>query len=175
MNKIRASRFLSLVLRHNPGKIDLELDEQGYAKVTDILEKMGWTRSFLENLVTTNTKQRFAFNKNKTRIRASQGHSINVDLALTELEPPSILLHGTSKRLATIIDSEGLKKMARHHVHLSEDITTAANVGQRRKGDLLIYRVNASQMHQDGYIFYRSDNGVWLTDHVPPGYLEHSA
>lgn len=167
------SKYLSLILRHKPEKIGLELDPNGWADVAAILEKseMNFSLEELEYIVENNDKKRFSFNEDKTKIRANQGHSINIDLALESLLPPKYLYHGTVAKFMADIKSEGLKKMNRQHVHLSKDRETAIKVGNRR-GNAIILTVRTGDMHQDGYLFYCSENGVWLTDHVPPKYIE---
>jgi len=173
---VRLSKFLSLVLRHNPGTIGLALDAQGWADVDALLEAaqrhgVRLDQETLLRIVTENDKQRFALSADGRRIRASQGHSIAVDLALPPLAPPNVLYHGTTTRLLDAIKREGLHKRRRQHVHLSPDEATALKVG-RRHGPPLVLTVQAGAMAEAGYLFYRSANGVWLTDHVPPQYLE---
>lgn len=121
-------------------------------------------------MVAKNDKQRFSFDESQTRIRANQGHSTPVDLQLDPATPPDILYHGTPAPNVDIILREGLCKMARHHVHLSATPATAEMVG-RRRGRPVVLVVDAAAMGRDGFVFYRSANGVWLTDEVPPGYL----
>lgn len=167
------SKFLSLVLRHQPEKIDLELDINGWANVSDLLEKLPFNISFdvLKDIVVTNDKQRFSFNQDNSLIRANQGHSLQgVDLKLDSITPPKILYHGTVDKFILSIKEEGLNKKSRQHVHLSADITTASNVGSRR-GRPIILGIEALKMHQKGIEFYKSKNGVWLTDKVPSEYI----
>ncbi len=172
---VRISKFLSLVLRHQPETIDLVLDENGWADVTLLIDKcnqkgISLNRELLEHIVATNTKKRFSFNDQKNQIRANQGHSIDVDLALSVQVPPDILYHGTAERFVSSIKEQGLIKQQRQHVHLSAEQSTAVQVGQRH-GKPFVFSVLTVQMHQDGFVFYLSDNGVWLTDHVPVKYL----
>lgn len=180
MNTKRASKFLSLILRHRPETINLHLDAEGWADVKDLLAGMrqkGWdnfSKNELEVIVRENNKQRFSFNEDKTKIRANQGHSINVNLGLEPVEPPENLFHGTVNKFLDSIKKEGLKKRSRQHVHLSADISTAVNVGSRR-GKPIILTIPSLQMHEDGFKFYLSKNGVWLTDHVPNHYIDFSA
>jgi len=180
MNTRKASKFLSLILRHKPETINIKLDSEGWVSVTDLLAGMhrkGWdtfTKENLEEVVKDNNKQRFSFNESKTKIRANQGHSIQVDLGLKPTEPPDNLFHGTVSKFMDSIKSEGLKKVSRQHVHLSVDITTANNVGSRR-GKPVILTINSRRMYDDGYTFYLSKNGVWLTDQVPYCYIDFSA
>ena len=171
----RLSKFLSLVLRHRPTLINLELDENGWAKTSELIKRMsayGKTIDLetLELIVANSDKKRFAFSPTKDKIRANQGHSIKVDLAYDPQIPPTILYHGTASRFVDSIFQTGLQKRKRHHVHLSKDIETAAKVGQRH-GKLVIFEVLADLMQQDGFTFFVSDNGVWLTDEVPVRYL----
>lgn len=170
-----ASKFMSLVLRHEPEKIGLQLDAQGWADVDDLLQRMAdhgvaLDRHTLQAVVETNDKQRFALSDDGLRIRASQGHSIQVDLGLEALQPPAWLYHGTVARFVGAIREQGLRPGERQHVHLSLDRQTAQQVGARR-GAPVILSVNAGRMHADGHVFHRSANGVWLTAHVPPQYI----
>lgn len=174
-NLTRISKFISMVLRHKPQVIGLTLDEHGWADVTELLEKMKQHHAIdmdiLEEIVRTDNKQRYSFNEEHTKIRANQGHSIKVDVELTEAIPPEILYHGTGEKSVAAIDREGLKPMKRLYVHLSGDLQTAEKVGKRH-GKVVIYKVRTGDMHRDGYVFYRAVNGVWLTKSVPVGYLE---
>jgi len=170
------SKFLSLVLRHSPEKIGLKLDENGWADVNELIEKCTkkgnrLDAELLDYVVENNDKKRFAFNEDKTKIRASQGHSISVDLNLTETEPSEYLYHGTVGKFLENIKKEGLQKMSRQHVHLSKDRETAVKVGSRR-GIPQILSIRSGQMHRDGFKFYLSENNVWLTDEVPTKYID---
>lgn len=170
------SKFLSYILRHHPESIGLELDTEGWADVEELLQKSNLkypelTRELLDVVVSTNEKKRFAFSENGDKIRASQGHSINIELNLQTQEPPEFLYHGTVEKFLQTIKTEGLKKMSRQHVHLSSDKDTAVNVGSRR-GKPVVLVINAGQMQQKGYAFYLSANGVWLTDHVPVQFID---
>ncbi|MGD1848052.1 MAG: RNA 2'-phosphotransferase [Salibacteraceae bacterium] len=176
----RSSKFLSLVLRHQPEKIGLQLSSDGWAEVDPLLDKMQQAGleinlELLQKVVSENDKQRFTFNENQTRIRANQGHSISVDLQLAPALPPDLLFHGTADRFWSSIQVEGLTKRSRQHVHLSADRETASKVG-RRHGKLLLLLIDAVAMHQQGHLFYQSKNGVWLTRAVPPQFLsiDHS-
>lgn len=168
------SKFLSFILRHNPQTIGLHLDEQGWAEVNELLAKAAGqhqiSRESLDEVVRTNEKQRFTFNDDGTKIRASQGHSISVDLNLEKMVPPEYLYHGTVSKFIDAIKEEGLKKMDRQHVHLSRDKETATTVGSRR-GVPVILTIDSGQMHQAGFTFYFSENQVWLTDHVPERFI----
>ncbi|NJO83800.1 MAG: RNA 2'-phosphotransferase [Blastochloris sp.] len=169
------SKYLSKHLRHQPAAIGLVLDPGGWVAVDTLLAALAshgfpLAHAELESVVASNNKQRFAFDKQRTRIRASQGHSVAVDLALLPVLPPAVLYHGTAEHRVAAILREGLHKMQRHHVHLSADVPTAHQVGARH-GRPAILRIAAAAMHQAGYCFYCSANGVWLVAHVPPRYL----
>lgn len=171
----KLSKFLSLVLRHKPETIGIALTEQGWVDTQTLIEKMneyGKHIDFetLSHIVDTNNKKRFGFNEDKTKIRANQGHSLAVDLGYNQKTPPDILYHGTAQRFIDSIFKIGLEKRNRHHVHLSSDLETAYKVGQRH-GKPVILKVQAKQMHEEGLIFFESENRVWLTDNVPVNYL----
>ncbi|MEP1489725.1 MAG: RNA 2'-phosphotransferase [Algibacter sp.] len=175
MNKNNISRFLSLVLRHDPDKIGITLDSQGWIDVEILLNQMnthGKTFDFnqLCEVVETNDKKRFAFNDDKTRIRANQGHSIAVDLQYEAIQPPEYLYHGTVAKFMDAIKENGLLKMSRHHVHLSESLETATKVGARR-GNPIILTVRSGEMFKQGKTFFKSDNDVWLTDEVSTEFI----
>ncbi|MGK7942084.1 MAG: RNA 2'-phosphotransferase [Crocosphaera sp.] len=176
---VKISRFLSYHLRHAPEKLGLVLEKGGWISTIKLLEsaknnQFSLTFYELEEVVTRNDKQRFSFNESRTKIRANQGHSIAIDSQLEPIIPPSILYHGTYQKVTQKILKEGLKKMSRHHVHLSTTKETAFRVGSRR-GKPVIFTINAQQMAEDGFIFYCSDNGVWLVDNVPPNYLNQDS
>lgn len=172
---VTTSKLLSYVLRHRPDSVGLRLDEQGWTGVGELLAALqahghAVDRGLLERVVAGNDKQRFAFSADGTRIRASQGHSVAVDLGLAPVGPPPVLYHGTASRFLKAILAQGLKAGARRHVHLSQDVATAITVGARH-GFPVVLRVDAARMAADGHLFYQSDNGVWLTDAVAPRYL----
>jgi putative RNA 2'-phosphotransferase len=172
----KVSKFLSYVLRHHPDAIQLQLDANGWANVDDLIKGARSQGVLLDmplllHVVETNNKKRFALNADKTRIRASQGHSVDIELGLQPQQPPPVLYHGTSTRFLNLILKEGLIKGNRQHVHLSTDIATATAVGQRH-GKVVVLQVDAYRMAADGYLFYLSDNGVWLTNEVPVMYLQ---
>ena len=175
MSLNKTSRFISMILRHKPEVIGITLDEHGWADVSELIEGVNKVHPLdmetLEEIVRTNEKQRFSFNEDKTKIRANQGHTIPVDVELEEKEPPEFLYHGTADKYVESIDCTGLEPRQRLYVHLSTDKETAAKVGQRH-GKPVVYRVNSGQMAKDGYRFYLSVNGVWLTKAVPVKYLE---
>jgi putative RNA 2'-phosphotransferase len=167
---VRRSKRLSYLLRHAPGSVGLTLDAAGWTDVGALLAALGWTRAELERVVATNDKRRFAFDDTGTRIRASQGHSVSVDLGYAAEQPPPVLFHGTSERTLPAIEAAGLRPGRRHAVHLSTDEVTARRVGARH-GRPVVLRVDAAGMARDGAVFTRSANGVWLVDAVPPQYL----
>ncbi|HBV17850.1 RNA 2'-phosphotransferase [Chryseobacterium carnipullorum] len=178
MNEIenkRISKFLSLILRHQPEIIELKLDENGWAEVNELITKsakgrMHFSFEDLKEVVETNNKKRFAFNEDKTMIRASQGHSIDIDLALKTIQPPDFLYHGTAEANISSILGKGIEKRSRQHVHLSADKETATKVGMRH-GKPVILTIRTKEMHDDGIAFYLSANGVWLTDFVDAKYI----
>lgn len=172
---VRLSKFLSHILRHRPQRIGLTLDSAGWADVDELLAKANEagkaiTREQLERVVAENDKQRFSFSENGRRIRANQGHSIDVDLGLEPQVPPDLLYHGTATRFLDSIRHGGLNPRNRQYVHLSRDAATATKVGQRH-GQPVVLVVEAGRMHRDGLKFYLSANKVWLTAQVPPEYL----
>lgn len=171
----RLSKFLSQHLRHAPAAIGLHLDPGGWVAVADLLAACAahghpLTRDELDDLVEDNDKQRFAFDEGGQRIRAQQGHSVAVDLQLAPAAPPAVLYHGTAPGALPAIRCDGLQKMGRHHVHLTADEATARRVGQRR-GRPVLLAVDAAALHAAGGEFFRSGNGVWLIEAVPPQYV----
>lgn len=176
MDLQKISRFISLVLRHKPETIGITLDEHGWANVDELISGIaenhqGFSKEILEEIVRTDNKQRYSFNAGKTKIRANQGHSINVDVELEEKEPPEYLYHGTGKKYFSSIMEQGLLPKSRLYVHLSADVETAKVVGHRH-GSEVVFRVDTGRMFRDGYKFYLSVNGVWLTKEVPVRYLQ---
>ncbi len=173
---VRVSRFISLVLRHDPGRAELSLGLDGWIDVNDLIagaRRAGFAldRATLDRVVAENDKRRFSLSPDGTRIRASQGHSVPVDLGLVPMVPPEGLYHGTAARSVSSILTEGIHAGSRIHVHLSTDERTAEMVG-RRHGRPAVLRVAAGEMGRDGYAFFRSENGVWLTAAVPARYVE---
>lgn len=171
------SKFLSLVLRHKPEEIGIVMDANGWVDVDELIEKCNkknirFDFETLEEVVVTNDKQRFAFNDDYSRIRANQGHTVNVDLEFELTKPLEFLYHGTVEKFLGSIKTNGLQKMQRLHVHLSKDKETAIKVASRR-GKPIILKVNAGKMFEDGNAFYLSKNGVWLCDEVPSKYIEY--
>ena len=175
MSLKETSKFLSLILRHKPEEIGITLDEHGWANVDELISGISKTQKFdmemLEEIVNTDKKKRYSFNEDKTLIRANQGHSINVDVELEKVEPPEYLYHGTGEKYVSSILQEGLIPKSRLYVHLSPDVSTAETVGKRH-GTPVIFTVLSKKMHDDGFDFYKSVNGVWLTKHVPVKYLK---
>ncbi|HEY0585703.1 MAG TPA: RNA 2'-phosphotransferase [Pseudoduganella sp.] len=176
MNEVSKSKFLSLVLRHKPEEIGLVLDQNGWASIDELIalanaRGANLSRPQIESIVKNNDKQRFAISADGMRIRANQGHSIDIALGLAPQTPPERLYHGSATRFLESIRASGLHSASRQHVHLSADMATAEKVGSRH-GKPVILAVDAGQMARDGHLFYLSNNGVWLTDTVPPKYLD---
>lgn len=177
MNKrlVKTSKFLSYVLRHKPHEIGLHLNEQGWVSVDKLIQaanRHGTKLDYelIKEIVATNDKKRFALSEDGKKIRANQGHSIEVDLGLETTVPPKFLFHGTATRFMKKINQQGLKPSGRHHVHLSADYKTAVKVGMRH-GTPVVLRIEAEQMYSEGAKFYVTQNGVWLTDKVDPKYF----
>jgi putative RNA 2'-phosphotransferase len=175
VDAVRTSKLLSYVLRHDPGRIGISLDRAGWVPVTELLDGLRrhghrLSREELVAVVETSDKQRFAIDAETDRIRANQGHSVDVDLGLAAATPPDVLFHGTPARNADVVEAQGLTRQGRHAVHLSPDRETAARVGGRR-GKPVVYAVDAAAMVRDGHEFTVSANGVWLTELVPAAYL----
>ncbi|MBE5861257.1 MAG: RNA 2'-phosphotransferase [Lachnospiraceae bacterium] len=174
MSLTEISKYVALILRHKPEEIGITLDEHGWANVEELIQGIAKTNPFnlemLEEIVATDNKQRYSFNEDHTLIRANQGHSIPVDVELEECVPQEVLYHGTGEKYTGSIDAQGLLPKSRLYVHLSHERETAVKVGQRH-GKPVIYRVQSGDMHRDGFKFYKSVNGVWLTKEVPVKYL----
>lgn len=168
------SKFIALILRHKPEVIGVSLDEHGWANVDELIAGIAKTQPFtmemLEKIVSSDEKQRYSFNNDKSLIRANQGHSIPVDVELEEKGPPVILYHGTGEKYVASIKKQGLIPKSRLYVHLSADYETAWKIGKRH-GKPFVFQVNTGAMQRDGYKFYLSVNGVWLTKEVPVKYL----
>ena len=175
MNITKVSKYLSLILRHKPEEAGISLDKNGWAKVDELIKgvskKYAIDMGILEEIVATDEKQRYSFNEDKTLIRANQGHSVKVDVGLTKMRPPEYLYHGTGEKYKDSIDSIGLIPKSRLYVHLSDNMLTAVEVGGRH-GDPVVYCINAGVMYRQGFIFYLSKNGVWLTERVPVWAIE---
>ena len=170
----KISKYLSFILRHKPDSIGLELSDEGWANIEELItrtKKFKLTKESIQIVVDSNDKKRFLISNDGQRIKANQGHSIQVELELESIIPPDILLHGTAERFIESIFKEGLNKQQRHHVHLSETQKTALNVGSRY-GRPVLLKVDSKQMHEDGFEFFKTENDVWLVDCVPVKYLE---
>lgn len=172
---VPVSKFLSLVLRHEPQAIGLTLDAQGWADLDELIRLANLrgkrlTRQGVETVVAQNDKRRFVLSDDRQRIRAQQGHSLPVDLAVEPTVPPNVLYHGTATRFLEAIREQGLLRGARHHVHLSADADTATAVGARH-GRPVVLTIRAAELHALGQAFYRAGNGVWLTEHVPASHI----
>jgi len=166
------SKELSYMLRHKPEFYNIKLSNTGYANVKEVLKVLRMSFKELSKIVNEDTKKRYSFNKDKLLIKANQGHSIKIDLELEAITPPEYLYHGTVDRFIKSIEKSGLKKMKRHHVHLSEDKNTAHDVASRRKSKSILLRINSMDMFNEGYSFYLTENSVWLTNDVPYKYIE---
>ena len=164
---VSRGKQLSFLLRHDK---NYKFDEHGYRTVQDLIDNYGYSIEELDSIVETNDKKRYEYNEDKSLIRARQGHSVNVDVDLKEMVPPDILYHGTTTRFYSTILKEGIKKMNRQYVHLSDNYTTAVSVGSRH-GSAIVLTIDAKKMTNDGCKFYLSNNGVWLTDYVKPDYI----
>lgn len=167
---------MSLALRHKPEALDLQLDNQGWSTIEALIKGfqnkgISLTLEQLQKIVEENNKKRFTFNEDGTMIRANQGHSIDIDLGMEPTTPPPTLFHGTATRFLDSIQATGLEKRSRQHVHLSADKETASQVGKRH-GKLVILVVRSAEMHEKGFEFFISKNGVWLTDHVPAEFID---
>ncbi len=177
-HSVRQSKFLSLVLRHEPEKIGITLDAQGWVDVSVLLNaleihRQPMSRDELARLVAESEKKRFALSEDGLRIRANQGHSVEVDLALEPKTPPELLFHGTPDRFIESIRKTGIEKRERHHVHLTESRTVAHETAQRR-GRPVVLEIRAGEMSRTGSLFYLTDNNVWLVDGVPPKFIINS-
>lgn len=175
MDKIinKTSKYLSFVLRHRPDSIGLALDEFGWASTHELIAKtkdIELNDVILQRVVQTNDKQRFALSEDGKKIRANQGHSIDINLALTPATPPKILLHGTAERFVSSIKQQGVVRKNRHHVHLSASEDVAISVGSRY-GRPVVLKIDSESMVSAGHIFYRTANHVWLTENVPPQFI----
>jgi len=171
------SKYLSLLLRHSPEAAHLAMDSNGWVAIQQIEEntctngKNSLSEAVIREIVKTDSKQRYMISQDGTKIRASQGHSIKVDLVLDKKEPPDVLYHGTAERFLANIMESGLKPMGRQYVHLSVDKDTAFTVGARH-GKPVVLSVDAKAMYKDGHEFYLSDNNIWMTDAVPSKYIK---
>ena len=171
----KQSKKLSYILRHAPEKAGLILGEGGWVGIDGLLKGLSsinysMTRAQLDRVVAENDKQRFTIADNGLKIRAAQGHSVDIISDLAPVTPPDRLFHGTATRFLDVILEEGLKPMSRQHAHLSADIDTATKVGQRH-GKPVILTVDTAKMYVQGNSFYQADNGVWLAHFVSPEFL----
>lgn len=164
---ITKGKRLSFLLRHDT---EYKFDKNGWREVKDLVKNHNYTFDELVEIVDTNDKKRYEFNSDKTKIRARQGHSIDVDVELKETIPPDILYHGTATRFLESIYEKGILKGSRKYVHLSKDEETAVKVGQRH-GKPFVLKINAKKMVEDGCKFYLSNNDVWLTDYIDKKYI----
>ncbi len=176
MKTTNISRYIALLLRHHPEKAGLCLDEHGWVEVEALIQGVRrrypeFNRAVLDEIVARDSKQRYAYNQDKTCIRANQGHSIPVDVELKQALPPTVLYHGTGEKYVESIQKVGLIPKSRLYVHLSTDIQTAIQVGKRH-GQPVVYQIDTQQMIHDGFIFYISANHIWLTKAVPVQYLK---
>ena len=174
-NYKRMGKYVSMLLRHHPEEAGVVLDEHGWTDVADLIEKVNprypLTEEILHQIAEGSDKKRYEFSEDNKRVRAVHGHSVQVDLGYEESEPPAVLYHGSATKYQQSIEEKGLLKQSRQFVHLSENVEQAIDVG-RRHGKLLLYEIDAVKMHEDGFRFFRSSSGVWLTDHVPVRYLK---
>ena len=166
-DRIRKGKRLAFLLRHDE---EYQFDEHGWREVSDLIANHGYTMELLDEIVETNNKKRYEYSEDKTKIRARQGHSVNVDVELKEMTPPDVLYHGTAEATVPAIMKEGIVKANRLHVHLSQTEETAVNVGKRH-GKPVVLRIDTKQMVEDGIKFFLSNNGVWLTDYIDAKYV----
>jgi len=173
---IKTSKFLSLILRHEPERLGLKLGDAGWVNVQELVQAVNshgvpLTSDQLQHIVATSDKKRFAFSDDGLRIRANQGHSVEVDLQYAPQVPPELLYHGTATRFLDSIREHGLQKMERHDVHLSAETKVTLQVGGRH-GKPVMLAIRAGDMHRAGFVFRCSANGVWLVDHVPVEFIQ---
>jgi putative RNA 2'-phosphotransferase len=177
---VQMSKFLSFVLRHQPETIHLNMDKNGWVDIDELINNANkyknWRldKEILAEIVKTNDKQRFIIDNEKNKIRANQGHSIKIDLAIEPKTPPDELYHGTAARFLESIMENGIKPMRRQYVHLSRTVEIAENVGKRHGTPIVLY-INTKAMHEKGYTFYLSENRVWLVDYVPKEYIKENS
>lgn len=169
---IKLSKYLSLILRHKPDIISISLDECGWANISDILRgDLNFTFGIILDIVSTDGKNRYELNNDRTMIRARQGHSIEVELNLKPIVPPVMLYHGSSSRFVDSILCDGIKSMNRNFVHLSDNLDTASTVGIRHGGDLVVFKVDSARMVESGFLYFLSTNNVYLTKFIPVEYI----
>ncbi len=171
------SKFLSYVLRHNPGELALSVDAEGWVVLDELIEKskkkgFTFTKQIIEAILAESSKKRFAFSQDGKKIRALQGHSTPlVDIKYEEIKPPQILYHGTAQKFLSTIREQGLKAGSRHYVHLSATHDVAKEVGHRH-GKAVVLSIQSLDMHDKGFKFFQAENGVWLTERVPVEFIE---
>lgn len=177
MDYTQVSKLMSLLLRHQPQKAHLDMDENGWVDMNQLVRNMNRfcgtnvSREDILHIVRTDAKTRYALSVDSSKIRANQGHSIDVNMEFKAVEPPAVLYHGTGRNAVESILKSGISKMTRQYVHLSADVDTAIRVG-RRHGSPCVFQINSKEMHRMGYTFYKSENNVWLTDHVPCQFIK---
>ena len=177
MDYTHVSKCMSLLLRHQPQKAHLDMDENGWVDMNQLVRNMNRycrtnvSREDILQIVKTDAKTRYALSVDASKIRANQGHSIHVNMEFKPVEPPEVLFHGTGRKAVQSILQSGISKMSRQYVHLSADVNTAITVGKRH-GSPCIFQIQAKEMYNNGYSFYRSENNVWLTDHVPCQFIQ---
>lgn len=173
----RLSKTVSRALRHAPWEYELELDEAGWTDVEALLEALRairpvWSQlqlADLEKMMAEADKQRYELAPG--RMRALYGHSVEAKIAKEPAIPPAVLYHGTDPDIVPLILQEGLKPMRRQYVHLSADVQTARQVGQRKAARPVILQVNALEAHHQNHVFYKGNQLVWLADLVPAAFL----
>jgi putative RNA 2'-phosphotransferase len=152
------------------------MDANGWVDIDELItnankyNKIYLTKEIITEIVISNDKQRFIIDTERNKIRANQGHSIAIDLALDPKIPPDVLYHGTATRFLKSIMENGIKPMSRQYVHLSRTVEIAENVGKRHGNPIVLY-INTKAMHENGHTFYLSENKVWLVDNVPREYI----
>ena len=167
---VKTSKYLALILRHDPSRAGIVLDNHGWCNIDKLLSGMHISRKVLDEVVSTDEKRRYTISADGKKIRAAQGHSVPIDLDLEEVVPPDILYHGTNARSLKSIREHGLNRMHRQFVHLSSTRDLAMAVGARR-GDPLVLSIEAKRMSDVGHNFYLSENNVWLCYHIPPEFI----
>lgn len=172
----RCSRFISRALRHEPALLGISLDPEGWASVTDLLKGLKASgfpinRIMLHAIVKEDKKGRYSLSPDKRKIRANHGHSVEVNLGLEPRLPPTLLYHGTARANIQSIKKQGIRRQERLYVHLSPDEETAMNVG-RRHGHAVVLPVRAALMNSQGFRYFRSDTGIWLTKEVPASFID---
>lgn len=180
MNEKKISQYLSFILIHKPEEIGLTLDVEGWANINELINKSQpieeriLTKEIIQQIVQNSDKKRFQLSDNKLNIRAIQGHSIPlINRTFIKQTPPDFLYHGTAQRFYDSIITQGLIAKERHYVHLTEHINTANAVGIRY-GKPVILIIHAIEMYNNGFIFFKTENDVWLINNVPSEYIGKS-